>query len=107
MPELAIEDLDVGVDFLGKRLRAPLLITGMTGGTDEAFSVNRDLATVAERCGIGFGLGSQRVMQRDPRTAWTFAVREFAPSTLLLANIGLIQAGEQPTRALHRLVASV
>ena len=42
----------------------------------------------------------QRVMQRDPRTAWTFAVRDYAPTTLLLANIGVMQAAEQPTAAL-------
>jgi isopentenyl-diphosphate Delta-isomerase len=107
LPELALEDLDLSTEFLGKRLRAPFLITGMTGGTAEAFAVNRDLAVVAERCGIGLGLGSQRVMQRDPRTAWTFAVRDYAPTTLLLANIGLMQAAEQPTAALRKLVASV
>lgn len=107
LPELALEDLDLGAEFLGKRLRAPFLITGMTGGTEDAFAVNRDLATIAERCGIGFGLGSQRVMQRDPRTAWTFAIREYAPTALVLANIGLIQAAEQPTDELRRLVGSV
>jgi isopentenyl-diphosphate delta-isomerase len=107
LPELALDDIDLGVDFLGKRLRAPLLITGMTGGTEEAFAVNRDLSIVAERSGIAFGLGSQRVMQRDPRTAWTFAVREFAPTTVLLANIGLTQAAEQSSRSLAELVESV
>ncbi len=107
LPELAVEDIDLSVEFLGKRLRAPLLITGMTGGTEDAFAVNRDLAAIAERCGIGFGLGSQRVMQRDPRTAWTFAIREYAPTTLVLANIGLIQAAQQPTAALRELVSTV
>ena len=107
IPELALDDIDLGVEFLGKRLRAPLLITGMTGGTEDAFAVNRDLAIVAERCGIAFGLGSQRVMQRDPATAWTFAVREYAPSTVLLANIGLMQAGEYETEALQRLADGV
>ncbi len=107
LPELALDDVDLSVEFLGKRLRAPFLITGMTGGTEEAFTVNRDLAAVAERCGIGFGLGSQRVMQRDPDTAWTFAVRQFAPTTLLLANIGLNQAGEQSTAQVRELVDGV
>lgn len=107
LPELALDDIDVGVTFLGTRLRAPLLIAGMTGGTEDAFSVNRDLAIVAERCGIAFGLGSQRVMQRDATTAWTFAVREFAPSTVLLANIGLTQATGQSTDTIAQLVSSV
>jgi isopentenyl-diphosphate delta-isomerase len=107
LPELALDDIDIRLEFLGKKLRAPFIITGMTGGTDDAFAVNRDLAVVAERCGIGFGLGSQRVMQRDPGTAWTFEVREFAPTTLLLANIGVAQAGEQTTDDVRRLVAGV
>ncbi|MGD9765503.1 MAG: type 2 isopentenyl-diphosphate Delta-isomerase [Candidatus Binatia bacterium] len=107
VPELSWADVDTSVEFLGKRLRAPLLITGMTGGTEDAFDVNRDLALVAERCGIAFGLGSQRVMQREPHTAWTFEVREFAPSVVLLANLGLNQAAQQPTAAVHDLIAAV
>jgi isopentenyl-diphosphate delta-isomerase len=31
-------------------------------------------------------------MQKLPQSEWTFQVREFAPSTVLLANIGLAQA---------------
>lgn len=79
----------------------------MTGGTEEAFAVNRDLASVAERRGIGFGLGSQRAMQRDPGTAWTFAIREYIPSGLLLANIGLVQAGQESTDDVRQLVTNV
>ena len=107
LPGLSLDDLDVSVEFLGRRLRAPLLISGMTGGTADAFAVNRNLAAVAERCGIAFGLGSQRVMQRDPRTAWTFGVRQFAPSTVLLANLGLNQAVQQSTSVVYDLVEAV
>ncbi len=107
VPELSVDELDLTVDFVGKRLRAPLLITGMTGGTEEGFSVNHDLATVAERTGIAFGVGSQRLMQRDPGTAWTFAVRDVAPSVVLLANIGIVQAAQQPIDMLRRLVADI
>lgn len=107
LPELALDEIDLSSEFLGKRLRAPFLITGMTGGTEDAFAVNRDLATVAERCGIGFGLGSQRVMQRDPQTGWTFAVREFAPTTLILANLGLNQAAEMDAAEIRSLVDAV
>jgi isopentenyl-diphosphate delta-isomerase len=69
--------------------------------------VNRDLAAVAERAGIAFGLGSQRVMQRDPRTAGSFAVRDVAPSIPLLANLGLTQAARQPAAAVAALAEAV
>jgi isopentenyl-diphosphate delta-isomerase len=107
LPGLCVDDLDIRTEFLGKTLRAPFVITGMTGGTEEAFAVNRDLALIAERYGIAFGLGSQRVMQRDPSTAWTFSLRSFAPTTPLLANIGVTQAADQPTDDLQDLVARV
>src|SRR5262249_49454265 len=94
VPDLALDDVDTSARWLGKRRAARLLITWMTGGTGEAFRVNRALARVAEEPGIAFGVGSQRAMHRRPDTAWTFRVREFAPTAVLLANIGLAQARE-------------
>src|SRR5262249_46389343 len=82
-------------------------ITGMTGGTDAAFAVNRDLARIAEQCGIAFGLGSQRVMQEDPGRTSTFSVRHVAPSVVLLANLGLNQAATLSSAAVSALVDSV
>jgi isopentenyl-diphosphate delta-isomerase len=107
LPELAVDEVDVGVELLGKRLRAPLLITGMTGGTAEASDINRDLALVAEEYGIAFGLGSQRAMQRRPELAYTFQVRAHAPTTLVLANLGIVQATELGTDEIARLVERV
>lgn len=92
LPDLAVDDVDTRVRWLGKELAAPLVITGMTGGTAEAFEVNRDLARIAEETRIAFGVGSQRAMQKRPDSAWTYRIREFAPTTVLLANIGLAQA---------------
>jgi isopentenyl-diphosphate delta-isomerase len=107
LPELAVDEDDVGVELLGKRLRAPLLVTGMTGGTAEASEINRDLACVAEDFGIAFGLGSQRAMQRRPELAYTFAVRAHAPTTLVLANLGIVQAAALSTSEVAGLVAAV
>jgi isopentenyl-diphosphate delta-isomerase len=107
LPELAVDEVDVGTVFLGKRLRAPLLITGMTGGTEEALAINRALARVAETHGIAFGLGSQRAMQRAPELAYTFEVRAHAPTALILANLGLVQAAALATAEVERLVRAV
>ena len=107
LPELAVTEIDVSTSLLGKRLRAPLLITGMTGGTSEAAAINQALAQVAEEHGIAFGLGSQRAMQRTPELAYTFTVRAHAPTTLILANLGLVQAVTTPTADVARLVERV
>jgi isopentenyl-diphosphate delta-isomerase len=107
VPDLAVDDVDTSTRWLGKRLAAPLVITSMTGGTADAFRVNRDLAQVAEEAGIAFGVGSQRAMHRRPDTAWTFRVREFAPTTALLANIGLAQARTMTPADLRPLLEAI
>src|SRR5579883_3479119 len=60
LPDMALGDVDTSTTLLGKRLRAPLVVASMTGGSDEAGRVNRELASIAEERGYGFGLGSQR-----------------------------------------------
>jgi isopentenyl-diphosphate delta-isomerase len=107
LPDLDLDAIDASVEFLGKKLRAPFLITGMTGGTPEAGRVNRDLAALAERFGIGFGLGSQRAMLGRPDLSATYSVRDVAPTTLVLANLGLVQAAKMPTGRIEDTVAAV
>lgn len=107
LPERALSEVSLEVELFGKRLRAPLVIAAMTGGTEEAERINRDLARVAEVLGIGFGLGSQRAMFVRPDTAHTFAVRSVAPSALVLGNLGVVQAKQMPTSAVEELMAAV
>ncbi len=91
LPEIALDAVDVGATFLGRPLRAPLVISCMTGGTDEATRINRRLAEGAEAAGIAIGVGSQRRALEDPSTAESFRVRPYAPSVPVLANLGAVQ----------------
>jgi isopentenyl-diphosphate Delta-isomerase len=91
LPETGLDEIDVSVEFLGRRLVAPLLLSCMTGGTETAGRINRNLAAGAERTGVAVGVGSQRKALEDPRKADTFRVREVAPSVPLLANLGAVQ----------------
>jgi isopentenyl-diphosphate delta-isomerase len=92
LPELDLDRVDTSCRVLGRVLRAPLLVGAMTGGTTRAGALNRVLAEAAERCGVGFCLGSQRPMlSLEPALAASFRVRDVAPTTLLMGNIGAIQ----------------
>lgn len=109
LPEISKAEIDLSVTLFGKRLRAPLLVGAMTGGTDRAGEVNRRLAIAAEKCGIGMALGSQRKMIEDPGVRSSYAVREKAPSLpLLVGNIGAVQLNYGVTmNELKRLVTDV
>jgi isopentenyl-diphosphate delta-isomerase len=107
MPELSVDQVSLKTRLFGKELKAPLLITGMTGGTERAGQVNRELALVAEEAGIAFGVGSQRAMAERPELLKTFAVREVAPTTVVIGNIGLRQAGAMGLDAVKRLTDSI
>jgi isopentenyl-diphosphate delta-isomerase len=105
LPELARDEIDLGTTFLGKTLRAPLIIAAMTGGTPRATTVNRELASVAEELGIGFGFGSMRpLLEKGSKDG--YFVRDVAPNALLLGNIGVVQAGRASDAALADLVGS-
>jgi isopentenyl-diphosphate delta-isomerase len=89
-----LDDIDLSAEFLGARLRAPVLVGAMTGGAQLSGTINRNLAAAAQRLGIGMMLGSQRVMLNSAfgeRAAASFTVRDVAPDVLLFGNIGLAQ----------------
>jgi isopentenyl-diphosphate delta-isomerase len=104
LPELSVDAVDLSVEAIGKTLGAPLLITGMTGGADQARRINRDLAHVAQELGLAFGVGSQRAILKDPALADTYKVRDVAPDILLLGNIGGVQAAEMSVSEARELV---
>ena len=91
LPEYDLDTIDTRQTFLGKTLRLPLLVSSMTGGTEEATVINHRLAEAAQETGIALGVGSQRSAMEHPALAATFRVRDAAPDILLFANIGAVQ----------------
>src|SRR5919202_759464 len=91
LPELNRSEIDITTTFLGKSLGAPLLISSMTGGTEQAKTINFRLAEVAQHYKLAMGVGSQRVAVENPQVASTFAVRSHSPDILLFANLGAVQ----------------
>jgi isopentenyl-diphosphate Delta-isomerase len=83
--------VDTSLDLWGRGLKAPLLISSMTGGTARAEEINRNLATGAQELRIAMGVGSQRAALERPELAPTYQVRQYAPDIPLFANIGAVQ----------------
>jgi isopentenyl-diphosphate delta-isomerase len=91
LPELDLNAVDAGTTFLGRRLRAPILISCMTGGVERGREINLRLARAAQAWGCAMGVGSQRAAIEVPALAPLFRVRDVAPDILLLANLGAAQ----------------
>ena len=107
LPEHSLDEIDLSSRILGRELEAPILISGMTGGTENALEVNHALAQTAQKWGLGMGLGSQRAMLMDPERTRTYAVRDVAPDILLMANIGSVQARDCGALAAAELVDAI
>ena len=93
LPDLDYGKIDLGVDFLGRRLKAPLLISAMTGGPARAATINARLAEAAQHLGIALAVGSQRAAleAEGPTPGLDMTLRLKAPDTPILANIGAAQ----------------
>lgn len=92
LPELNLDEVETSVEFMGKRLACPLVISSMTGGDDATVRrINHHLADAAEQRQVAMAVGSQRVFFSNPKARASFALREVAPTTLLFANLGAVQ----------------
>jgi len=82
----------VPVQFLGKLFKAPLWVSSMTGGTQLAAKINRNLATACKEFGFGMGLGSCRSILNDDLYLADFDMRSIIGDDLpLYANLGICQ----------------
>lgn len=91
LPEINLADVDISIEFMGKRLAAPICIAPMTGGYDAGAKVNKNLAEAAQEIGLMMSVGSQKVAIENTDLERTFQVRDVAPDILLFANLGAVQ----------------
>ncbi len=91
LPEINLDAVNLSQKLFGRTVRAPILISSMTGGTEEAGRINQILAEAAQEMGVVMGVGSQRAALENESVADTFRVRRYAPDILLLANLGAVQ----------------
>ena len=86
LPECNLNGVSLTTEFLGTELAAPLMITGMTGGTDRAMAINRVLANIAQKKKIALGVGSQRASLESGQSQ--AELRRLAPDAVLIGNLG-------------------
>ncbi|MBU2958715.1 type 2 isopentenyl-diphosphate Delta-isomerase [Paracoccus sp. 1_MG-2023] len=92
LPELDFDAIDLGTTFLGRELRAPLLISAMTGGPVEAGRINAHIAEACQELRIALSVGSQRIaVEHGDAGGLGRELRRAAPDVPILGNIGAVQ----------------
>jgi isopentenyl-diphosphate delta-isomerase len=104
LPQMALEDIELSSHFLDQTVSAPFFIGAMTGGCENGELINQHLAEAAQACQIPLALGSQRAaleqgLQHD--------LRCWAPSAILLSNLGATQLQQHGLDLAMRAVESV
>jgi len=90
LPKVDLDLVDLEVLFLGRRVRAPLIILAMTGGAPGTEKINKALAEVACSLRLALGLGSQRAGLEDPSVTYTYRVaRDSCSGIPVIGNIGI------------------
>jgi len=108
LPEMNLEDVDTSINFLNRRIKYPIMINSMTGGPKETFIVNKMLAQAAEEYGIPMGVGSQRIALESKLARNNFRrLRKVAPSTILISNIGAVEATKLSPSEVRELVEMI
>ena len=109
LPEIDFDRIDVSTEFMGRSLRAPLLVSSMTGGPEKARLINEAIAAMAQELKIAFAVGSQRIALQSPQSAgFDKALRRLAPDVPILANIGAAQLLESnPVDTARRAVEMI
>ncbi len=80
------------LSFLGKQLRAPIWVSSMTGGTEMALTINKNLARACADFGLGLGLGSCRSLLYDDHRLEDFNMRPIiGREQPLFGNLGIAQ----------------
>lgn len=93
-PELDIDKVNLSTHLFDKKIRLPLFISCMTGGSAGGYELNKSLATLAKQADIPVGLGSIRVLFKHPEYFDHFALRPLAGDVPIIANIGAVQLRE-------------
>ena len=88
------KDADISIDILNSKLKTPIWVSSMTGGTKLAKTINTNLAKACEEFGMGMGLGSCRSLLDSNDRLSDFSMKRYMPTQPLYANLGVAQIEE-------------
>ena len=109
LPELDFKDINIQMEFFGHEVSSPFFVSSMTAGHKKGRELNIYLAKVCQKKKWPMGIGSQRLQFLNPKKAekeWK-ELREEAPETLFMANIGLSEVITMSPSSIMKLTRAI
>lgn len=105
LPDFDFDEISIQTDFLKHPLSTPFYVSSMTAGHGNGVNINRNLAEAAQECGWLMGVGSQRRELYDTTASQEWVqIRQQAPKTHLIGNIGIAQVITSSSASIQKLV---
>lgn len=87
--EMSINDVNLTTKLGSLSLDYPFFINAMTGGSDKAHVINKNLALIAKETNLAMAVGSVSTAIKNPELADSFkVVRKMNPNGILFSNLG-------------------
>ena len=105
--EMKTSDVHLATTLDSLSLDYPFFINAMTGGSDKAKIINKNLALIAKETGLAMAVGSVSTALKTPSLADSFKiVRKTNPNGLIISNLGAHHSLENAKKAVDLLEAN-
>lgn len=108
LPNLNFSDIDTTTNFLGKEVGYPIIINAMTGGSEFAHEINRELALIAKEYNIPMAVGSQTIALCDDvecRESFSIVRETIGDKGIVIANLSAQSSIDDVEKALDMIKA--
>lgn len=107
LPQMNLEEVDIGTKVAGLEMEYPFFINAMTGGSENTKAINEKLASVSKATGIAMASGSLSAALKDEGVRDSFEIiRKTNDDGIIFANIGAEYSVEKANRAIEILDAN-
>lgn len=107
LPELNLNELELGTYLWGMECSVPIYINAITGGTPDVEYINKRLAQIAKTFNLPMAVGSQTSALYDKKVINSYKiVRKFYPEGIVWGNIGAHIPPNQALEAIKMIEAN-
>lgn len=106
LSNIAIDEIDTSIEFLGRRIAMPIMVNAMTGGGEAGADINEDLSSICESLNIPMAVGSEAIAIDDEESRESFTLLK-DKDLIKVGNLGSERSIEDFTFAADLIGADI